>query len=145
MVMVSADYSHLPRATLKVRNSNKAPAKDISFEFSAPIVDAKGNVISDLSYFEKGLDFVEPEGSIGRHWGRPPDLASILMKKGLEDGIGVTTRYKDLANEHYETTWTLDPLRFEDGGLESSEGMDDLVNAVEQLSKHAEHQNGRHA
>jgi hypothetical protein len=136
-VVVSADYSHLPEVSITVRNFNQAPAKDVTFEFSAPVEDPDGNVISDLPYLAKGLDFLEPGGSVSRYWGRLPDLARMLREKEIEEGIKVTTRYRDLANERYETEWTLNPLRFEDSGIENSKDMNDLVNAIERLPERA--------
>lgn len=46
MVVVSASYAHLPNVNIKVRNFNNAPAKEISFAFSALIEDSNGFVIS---------------------------------------------------------------------------------------------------
>jgi hypothetical protein len=133
-VVVSADYSRLPGVSLVVRNFGKAPAKDVTFEFSAPVEDSSGLVISDLPYFRKGLDFMEPEGRLARPWDHLPDLVAMMRKRGLEDGITVTTRYRDLAGESYESEWKLDPLRFENCGLERSRDLGDLVSAVEGLS-----------
>ncbi len=133
-VVVAADYSHLPRVGVVVRNFTKAPAKEISFEFSAPVESPEGTVISDLPYFKKGLPFLEPEGEVARPWGRLPDLASMLKSMGIEDGIRVKTKYKDPAGKSYETEWTLNPLLFEGAGLENSKDMDDLVDAVRRLS-----------
>lgn len=133
-VVVAADYSHLPNVGLVVRNFTQAPAKDVSFEFSAPVEAPDGTVISELPYLRKGLPFIEPNGQVSRAWGRLPDLAPLLREKGLENGIQVTTKYEDLAGEPYETHWTLDPLLFEGSGIERSKGMDDLVVAVEGLS-----------
>lgn len=62
-----------------------------------------------------------------------PDLAPLLREKRLEEGIKVTTRYKDLAGESYATEWTLNPLLFVDSGIENSRGMSDLVGAVEKI------------
>jgi len=142
MVVVAADYSYLPEVTIAVRNFNKAPAKELSFEFSAPVENPDGTVLSDAPYFKEGLPFLEPEGEINHFWGHLPDLAPRLREKGLEDGIKVTTRYKDLAGEPYETEWTINPLLFEGGRIENSKGMNDLVNSVEKLSKEGVGQNG---
>ena len=133
MVVVSADYGNLPEVGIVVRNFTKAPAKEVSFEFSAPVVSPDGSVVSDLPYLKKGLPFLEPEGEIRHAWGRLPDLASVLREGGLEDGIRVTTRYKDLAGESYKTGWTLDPLLFEGSAIGGSQGMNELVNAVEKI------------
>ncbi len=133
MVVISADYDRLPEVGLVVRNFNKAPAQEVSFEFSEPVVSPDGFVVSDLPYLKRGLPFLEPEGEISHPWGRLPDLASVLRERGIEDGIRVTARYKDLAGESYETEWTLDPLLFEGSGIGSSKGMTELVDAVEKL------------
>ena len=132
-VVVSASYAHLPYVNIMVRNFNSAPAKDISFEFSAPIEDSNGFAISDLPFFEKGLDFLEPNGEISRFWASLPNLAPVLRRNGLEDGIRVTTKYKDLAGESYESEWTINPLLFEVGRIETRKGMNDLVAAVEKI------------
>ena len=126
-----------------VRNFTKAPAKEISFEFSTPIESPEGEVISDLPYFKEGLPFLEPGGKVARPWGRLPDLALMLRSKGIEDGIRIKTKYKDLAGEAYETEWTLNPLLFEGVGLENSKGMDDLVDAVQRIPNNAATGDGR--
>ncbi len=132
-VVVSANYTHLPDVNIMVRNFNSAPAKEISFEFSAPIEDSNGFAISDLPFFGKGLDFLEPNGEISLFWDSLPNLAPVLRRNGLEDGIRVTTRYKDLAGESYESEWTINPLLFEVGRIETRKGMNDLVAAVERI------------
>ena len=56
----------------------------------------------------------------------------------------MTTRYKDLAGESYESEWKLDPLLFEGGQVENHRGMNDLVEAVEKIATgDATEQNGR--
>ena len=132
MVVVSTDYGNLPEVGIVVRNFAKAPAKEVTFEFSAPVVRPDGFVVSDLPHLKKGLPFLEPEGEISRTWGRLPDPASVLRKWELEDGIWVTTRYGDLVGEPYKTKWTLDPLLFEGNSIGSSQGMNELVNSVEE-------------
>ena len=132
-VVASASYAHLPDVNIMVRNFNSAPAKEISFEFSAPIEDSNGFAISDLPFFEKGLDFLEPNAEINLFWDSLPNLAPVLRRNGLEDGIRVTTRYKDLAGESYESEWTITPLLFEVGRIQTRKGMNDLVAAVERI------------
>ncbi|QIN78367.1 hypothetical protein GBA65_07340 [Rubrobacter marinus] len=143
MVVVSADYSRLPNVGTVVRNFNKAPAKEASFAFSAPVVAPDGLVVSDLPYLKKGLPFLEPEGQISHLWGRLPDLAPVLRERGLEDGIRLTTSYKDLAGESYETEWTLDPLLFEGCGIGSSKRMTELADAVEKIPGSSSNDGGR--
>ena len=43
-VVVAVDHSHLPRVSIAVRNFAQAPAKDVSFEFSAPVEAPDGTV-----------------------------------------------------------------------------------------------------
>ncbi len=141
-VVVAVDQSHLPQTNIVVRNFNRAPAKDVSFHFAAPIESPDGTVISELPYFRKGLHYLEPEGKISRPWGQLSELAPLLRERGLENGIGVTVRYKDLAGESYESEWTLDPLLFEGSGIEDSKGMNDLVNAVQRITSQVTHDAG---
>jgi hypothetical protein len=129
-VVVTADYSHLPEIYVVVRNFARAPAKDVTFDFSAPIEDSEGYVISDLPYFQRGLHFLEPEGGISCYWDLLSSLAPLLRKKGLKEGIRVKTSYKDLAGQSYESEWTIDPLLFENARIEQAMDMNDLVDAV---------------
>ena len=136
MLIVTADYTHLPRVDLVVQNFISAPAKEISFNFSSPIADSSGFVLSDLPFFKEGLPFLEPEAQITHYWDHLPNLVPILKEKGLEDGIKVSTSYKDLAGESYETEWTIHPLLFEgDYRVQRLEGMNDLVNVVRGISE----------
>jgi hypothetical protein len=143
MVVVAADYGHPPGVHVVVRNFTKAPAKEVTFGFSAPVESPGGAVLSELPYFRKGLPFLEPEGEIGCYWGSLAALLYLQKKKGLEDGIRVTTRYKDLAGESYESQWTLNPLLFDGAPLEASRGMDDLVKAVEEIPEEPAGRDGR--
>src|ERR687886_1040732 len=134
LVVVTVDHSHLPEMYVVVRNFTEAPAKDITFEFSVPVESSDGYVLSDLPYFKDGLPFLAPQGEVTCYWDCMPSLVPLLKQKGLEDGIGVTTRYKDLAGEAYKTDWKLHPLLFEGARIQDSKGMNDLVNAVEKIS-----------
>ena len=135
LVVVTVDHSHLPEMYVVVRNFTEAPAKDITFEFSVPVESSDGYVLSDLPYFKDGLPFLAPQGQITCYWDSLPSLASLLKEKGLKDGIAVTTRYKDLAEESYQTQWRLNPLLYEGARIQDSKGMNDLVNAVEKISE----------
>jgi hypothetical protein len=79
------------------------------------------------------LRFLQPEGRISCYWDVLSSLAPLLRKKRLEDGIRVTTTYKDLAGEAYKSEWTINPLLFEDARIERSKGINDLVSAVERI------------
>ena len=78
---------------------------------------------------------MEPEAQITHHWDYLPNLIPMLKERGLEDGIKVTTKYKDLADESYETEWALHPLLLDsDHRIERSKDMNDLVNVAEEIS-----------
>ena len=141
-VVVTADHSHLPDIYVVVRNFTRAPAKDITFDFSAPVESSDGYVLTELPYFKHGLPFLAPEGEITCYWDSMPSLVPLLKEKGLEDGIAVTTRYKDLAEESYQTEWKLHPLLYEGARIRDSKGMNDLVNAVQKISEYADGRNG---
>ncbi len=83
-VVVAVDHSHLPQTNIVVRNFNRAPAKDVSFHFAAPIESPDGTVISELPYFRKGLHYLEPEGNISRPWGQLSELAPLLREGARE-------------------------------------------------------------
>ncbi len=58
-VIVDDDYDSLPEINIVVRNVSQGAAREITFEFSAPIESSNGFVISDLPYFKGGMDFLE--------------------------------------------------------------------------------------
>lgn len=136
-VVVVVDHGNLPEVNLVVRNTAEAPAKDVSFRFSAPVESTDGFVLSDLPYLKRGMPFLDQGRQIGCHWGSLPNLAPFLREKGLENGIEVSVRYKDLAEESYEAEWTINPLLFEGPRIQSDKGMNALVNVVEKLSAEA--------
>ena len=116
-----------------VRYDSSGPAKDITFDFSAPVESSGGFVVSDLPYFKDGLDFLAPGKEITLHWDRLDALLPFLEEKGLEGGIEVTTRYKDLAGMSYETAWNLDPCIYRDGNYVHYRGMGELVDVAGDL------------
>jgi hypothetical protein len=46
----------------------------------------------------------------------------------------VTTKYKDLAGESYETTWNLKPTIFEDDRYIQNKGIQDVARSLEEIS-----------
>ncbi len=134
-VIVDDDYGSLPEVNIVVRNVSSGPAKDVTFEFSAPVESSDGFVVSDLPYFGDGLDFLAPDGQVTCYWDRLENLLPFLREKGLEGGIKVTTRYRDLAGEHYETEWNLNPSIYKDRRYVQHSGMDDLVERVARLEE----------
>jgi len=133
-VIVDDDYDSLPEINIVVRNVSQGAAREITFEFSAPIESSNGFVISDLPYFKGGMDFLPPDGEISTYWDHLESLLPFLEQKGLERGIRVTTRYKGLDGESYETSWNLNPFIYRDGRFTRRSSMGDLVKAVEKLA-----------
>ncbi len=134
-VIVDDEYGSLPEVNIAVRNVSSGPAKDVTFEFSAPVESSGGFVVSNLPYFRDGLDFLAPDGEVTCYWDRLEDLLPFLEEKGLEGGISVTTRYRDLAGEYYETEWNLNPSIYKDHRYVQHRGMDDLVERVARLEE----------
>ena len=133
-VIVDDDYSRLPEVDISIRNISAGAAKDITFEFSAPVERSDGTVISDLAFFTDGLTFLTPGKEITCHWDHLDTLLPFLKEKELEGGIKVTTRYKDLAGESYETEWDLNPFIYRDGNYIQRKGIGDLVDATKEIS-----------
>jgi hypothetical protein len=139
-VIVDADHSRPPLVYIVVRNIGKGAAKDISFAFSAPIEAPEGQrhphlvPVNEQGYFAQGLRYLAPGAEISNFWGSMPTLAPFLRSQGLYDGITITSRYKSLAGEPYETEWTVNPLLMADRLSTPRKGMNELVEAVNQLS-----------
>jgi hypothetical protein len=134
LVIVQEDYDSLPELDVMIRNVSEGAARDIEFEFSVPIESSNGFVISDLPYFKYGLDFLPPQGEITCYWDELDSLLPFLESKGLQNGIHVTTRYKDLSGSSYLSQWRLNPFLYKDTRLIRRQGMGDLVKAVERLA-----------
>jgi hypothetical protein len=131
-MIVTENYQDLPEIDIVIRNMVGGPAKEITFEFSAPIEDSSGFVISDLPVFKNGLDFLAPDGEVAVYWDHLDSLLPHLREMGLEgEGIWVTTRYEDLAGYSYETEWHLDPFIYEHRRYIKRRDIGDLVDVVE--------------
>jgi hypothetical protein len=135
LVIVQEDYDSLPELDVTIRNVSEGAARDIEFEFSSPIESSNGFVISDLPYFKYGLDFLPPNGEITCYWDELDSLLPFLESKNLQNGIHVTTRYKDLSGDLYQSQWRLNPFLYKDTRLVRRKGMGDLVKAVERLAQ----------
>ena len=132
-ILIEADYGRLPSIDLVVRNVSGGSARDITFEFSAPVEDSKGFVISELPYLEHGVNFLGPGSHIACFWDDLEPLVASLRKKGLDEGISVKVRYRDLTGEPYETRWTINPLLYAGNRHVPREGLGDVVSALEKL------------
>ncbi len=112
-VIIEARYSRLPMVDLTVRNFGGGVAKDISFDFSVPLEDSTGFVLSELPYFEEGMSFLGPGEEVACAWDQLDSLVTFLRERGHNEGILVKVRYEDLAGESYETQWRINPLIYE--------------------------------
>jgi hypothetical protein len=68
----------------------------------------------------------------------------LLREKGLEEGIAVTTRYRDLAGEYYETEWNLNPFIYQDDRYIYNKDIPDLVEGVERIAPEDARSGGRY-
>jgi hypothetical protein len=136
-VIVDDDYDRLPEVDIVVRNVSQGAARDITFEFSAPVESSEGFVVSDLPHFKQGMDFLAPGGEISCRWDDLDMLLPFLREKGLTGGIVVTTTYWDLAGEQYASRWRLNPFVYESRRYVRRRGMGDLVESVDGVSANA--------
>jgi hypothetical protein len=143
LVIVQEDYESLPELDVAIRNVSEGAARDIEFQFSAPIESSNGFVVSDLPYFKYGLDFLPPQGEITCYWDELDSLLPYLEAKNLENGIHVTVRYRDLSGALYQSQWRLNPFLYKDTRLVRRKGMGDLVNAVERMARNNDRDSGQ--
>lgn len=138
-VIVEADYSRLPMIDVVVRNVGGGSAKDIEFDFSAPMVSSRGFVLSEMNYFKAGMNLLAGGEEVRSLWDTFNELTPLLREKGLQEGIEVTVRYHDLIGERFEDEWTINPLLYEGEPLVGGyKGISDLVEVAEKISKDVE-------
>jgi hypothetical protein len=112
-IIVEARYSRLPVIDLVVKNVSGGVAKDIKFDFSAPLEDSSGFVISDLPYLREGMHFLGPGEEVACVWDDLDSLVASFRQKELNKGVTVTVSYQDLVEESHETAWQINPLLYE--------------------------------
>ncbi|MDQ5811252.1 MAG: hypothetical protein M3358_10980 [Actinomycetota bacterium] len=112
-VIVETSLLSLPIVEFVVRNVSGGAAKDITLEFSGPIEDSSGFVISELRYIREGIPFLGPGERIRCIWDHIDRLVPYLREKRLYEGIAVKVSYKDLPGEAYTTEWRINPLLYE--------------------------------
>jgi hypothetical protein len=136
LIIVYEDPDKLPNVDLVIQNVGPGPAKDISFEFSAPIQSSDGFVLSELPIFQKGITSLAPGTKVTCYW---DNLANLLSdpqtENGVDQHIEVTTHYKNLAEASYETRWEIQPSVYKGVRNIHHKSMTDLVNAVEGISE----------
>lgn len=131
LITVSEDYANLPNISLIVQNVGQGPAKDISFEFSAPVESSDGLVLSELPFFEEGLNSLAPGAKIGCYWDTLDNLLPLIKERKIASDITVTVRYKDLNLNPLEHQWEINPRIYEGIRNVDYSGMTDLVDVLE--------------
>jgi hypothetical protein len=134
-IIVDADYTGRFTTNIVVRNIGHGMAKNITFEFSAPIQTTSGADITELPYFKHGVNFMAPKTDIAAVWDSYQNVVQNLRDKGLTEGITITARYEDRNGESYETEWTINPLLLEGSGYSEYKGYEDEVQALEDQAR----------
>ncbi len=115
-VIVDVDHSKPPYVNVVLRNIGPGAARNITFDFSAPMEIPEGVnnpyvvSVNEQGYFERGMDFLAPGAELSTFWGSMPTLAPFLREQGLDNGVTITSRYQSLTGESYESVWTVNPL-----------------------------------
>ena len=131
LTTVSEDYANLPNMSVIVQNVDQGPAKDISFEFSAPVESSDGLVLSELPFFKEGLTSLAPGAKIGCYWDTLDNLLPLIKEGKITSDITVTARYKDLNLNPLEHQWEINPRLYEGIRTVDYSGMTDLVDTIE--------------
>jgi hypothetical protein len=134
-IIVDADYTGRFTTNIVVRNIGHGMAKNITFEFSAPIETTSGEDITELPYFKHGINFMAPQTDIAAVWDSYQNVVQNLRAKDLTEGITITSRYEDRNGEYYETAWTINPLLLEGSGYSEYKGYEDEVQALEDQAR----------
>ena len=134
-IIVDADYTGRFTTNIVVRNIGNGMAKNISFEFSAPLESTSGYDITELPYFKHGINFMAPETDLPAVWDSYQNVVQNLRAKGLTKGITITSKYEDRNGEPYETEWTINPLLLEGSGYSDYKGYEDEVQALQDQAR----------
>jgi len=126
---------------LVVRNVGKGAAKDILFDFSAPVEAPEGAnnqywvPLNEQGYFAQGMNFLSPGAEIPNFWGTMRTLPTFLEERGLENGIKITSRYKSLEGRPHESELTVNPILMRDRLSTPEKGISEIAEATEQLAQ----------
>ena len=134
-IIVDADYTGRFTTNIVVRNIGHGMAKNITFEFSAPLESTSGSDITDMPYFKHGINFMAPQMDLPTVWDTYQNVVKNLRAKGLTQGITITSRYEGRNGESYETEWTINPLLLEGSGYSEYKGYEDEVQALEDQAR----------
>ncbi len=134
-IIVDADYTGRFTTNIVVRNIGNGTAKNITFEFSAPLESTSGYDITELPYFQNGINFMAPQTDLPAVWDSYQNVVQNLRAKGLTHGITITSKYEDRQGERYETEWTINPLLLEGSGYSDYKGYEDEVQALQDQAR----------
>jgi hypothetical protein len=134
-IIVDADYTGRFTTNIVVKNIGHGIAKNITFEFSAPLQSTSGYDINELPYFKHGINFMAPQTDLPAVWDSYQNVVENLRAKGLREGITITSHYEDRQGERYETSWTINPLLLEGSGYSEYKGYEDEVQALEDQAR----------
>ena len=76
-----------------------------------------------------------PQTNLPAVWDSYKNVVQTLRKRGLMEGITITSKYKDLQGESYQTQWTINPLLLEGSGYSEYKGYEDEVQALEDQAR----------
>jgi hypothetical protein len=134
-IIVDADYTGRFTTNIVVRNIGHGVARNITFAFSAPLQSTSGYDITELPYFQNGINFMAPQTSLPAVWDSYQNVVKNLKDKGLTEGITITSYYEDRQGERYETAWTINPLLLEGSGYSDYKGYEDEVQALQDQAR----------
>jgi hypothetical protein len=134
-ILVDVDYTGHTTVNVVVRNIGGGAASDIEFQFSAPMESSNGWDITEMPYFQNGINFMAPHTDIVAVWDTYENVVRILREKGLTQGVTITTKYKDFQGASYESQWTLNPLLLEGSGYFNFKDFEDQVHALEDQAR----------
>jgi hypothetical protein len=134
-IIVDADYTGRFTTNIVVRNIGHGVAKNITFRFSAPLESTSGYDITELPYFQNGINFMAPQTDLPAVWDSYQNVVQNLRAKGLTSGITITSYYEDRQGERYETEWTINPLLLEGSGYSDYKGYEDEVQALQDQAR----------
>jgi hypothetical protein len=134
-IIVDADYTGRFTTNIVVRNIGHGMAKNITFEFSAPLQTTSGRDITDLPYFKHGINFMAPQTDLPTVWDSYQNVVQNLRDKGLTEGITITAKYEGRNGDSYETEWTINPLLLEGSGYSDYKGYEDEVQALQDQAR----------
>jgi hypothetical protein len=142
LIVVSEDYENLPTMNLVIQNVGPGPAKDITFDFSAPVESSDGYVLSDLALFQEGITSLAPGARIVCYWDELENLQPMIEEGRLERNITVTVEYQDITGGAYSHEWEVDPALYKGLRTMGYRDMDDLVDAVEKIAEYGDQREG---